>query len=452
MREYQAEFDWMPLPYKVPARVQKSLLPFTPTKWGWTIWYLGKTRFVCGKKVPLEEVTIRWGQIKTEIDAGVLKPVRATDNHSLREGLSLYFKFLDHRLQTGTPKSISPVTVADYQRALVSFGRFQIEDVKFSDVRLADFGPKHFQVYAERLATRSPTSFARNVATIHVFFSYCKTEGLIAEEPNYGSYFTRPPQHQIRDRRMQQQKSWDVRDLWIILEHAYTQERAWIGLALSGAMDNADIAHLSFGLFDQTGMLLDYRRRKTGRTARLIPLHPMARQWLDDYLAIRPTPFDPAYKDLIFLTPNGLPLQRTKQGKAGLGNHIDYVAHCWDKLLRRAGLRDQVEVTRVCVTCGKERKAPRALCCGVHKFKKKLSMSNPGKTAFKGFRSLRTTFANLIPHGFSDERKLIMGHSGDITLDHYVEKYGTSHLEMLIEEVWRVAFTAPISTPGTLHK
>lgn len=65
----------------------------------------------------------------------------------------------------------------------------------------------------------------------------------------------------------------------------------------------------------------------------------------------------------------------------------------------------------------------------------------------KGFRSLRTTFANLVPRGFSDERKLIMGHTGDITLDHYVEKFGTEHLSKLVEEVWRSIFTVGLDLP-----
>ena len=71
-------------------------------------------------------------------------------------------------------------------------------------------------------------------------------------------------------------------------------------------------------------------------------------------------------------------------------------------------------------------------------------MAREGGPTFKGFRSLRTTFANLTPRGFSEERKLIMGHTGgDITLDHYVEKYGTKHLRRLVDEVWLAAFTAP---------
>jgi integrase len=225
--------------------------------------------------------------------------------------------------------------------------------------------------------------------------------------------------------------------------HADTQELAWMGLALSGAMDNADIAHLTFDVFSADGMLLDYRRRKSGRVPRLIPLHPMAREWLDDYMAIRPKPADPTYENLVFLTPTGLPLQRSKLGTSGLGNHIDYMAHSWDRLLRRVGLRRKATVVRVCPVCGKLRPKPRAICCGQRKWKKKLAMASKGGPNFKGFRSLRTTFANLTPRGFSEERKLIMGHTGDITLDHYVEKYGTKHLRRLVDEVWVRAFAAP---------
>jgi hypothetical protein len=170
----------------------------------------------------------------------------------------------------------------------------------------------------------------------------------------------------------------------------------------------------------------------------------MARQWFDDYLKIRPKPADPAYKDLVFLTPTGLPLQRSSPGKSGLANHIDYVAASWDRLLRKAGLRQKASFIRVCAHCKKPRKAPRALCCGERNYIKQVTMAREGGPTFKGFRSLRTTFANLTPRGFSEERKLIMGHTGgDITLDHYVEKYGTKHLRRLVDEVWLAAFTAP---------
>jgi len=442
MGAYERKYAWMPPASEVSSRIQKRLLPFTPGRWGWTIWYQGKTRMVCGIKVPLEQVPECWTKLKGQIDSATTKP-RKIVRTTLREALSEYFTWLDHRVKTGLPKPLAAISAEDYKRNLMAFARFAWQGRKLADAPLHEFSPEHFKGFAEHLASRSPTSFARVVATVSGFFNYCKDEGLIADLPNFGRYFVRPPQSQIRDRRMEQKKAWDTGDLWKIVEHADTQERAWIGLALSGAMDNADVANLTFDLFDESGMFLDYRRRKTGRTSRIIPLHPMAREWLDAYFPARPAPADPAFKELVFLTPTGLPLQRTLASESGVGNHVDYLAHCWDRLLRRAALRRKPAFKRVCVICGKPRQKPRAVCCGQTQWKKKLSMAAKGGADFKGFRSLRTTFANLTPRGFSDERKLIMGHSGDITIEHYVEKFGTEHLQKLVELVWLAAFTCP---------
>jgi hypothetical protein len=35
-----------------------------------------------------------------------------------------------------------------------------------------------------------------------------------------------------------------------------------------------------------------------------------------------------------------------------------------------------------------------------------------------------------------------MGHTGDITIEHYVEKYGINPLRRHVDEVWLRAFTA----------
>jgi integrase len=443
MKAYVAKYDWMPPASKVPGRVQRMLLPFTPAPKGWMIWYEGATRTVCGITVPLEEVPDRWSKLKATIDADLTQARRPPTDRTLREASSNFVKWLEYRVATGKPKPLAPVSADNYKRHLLDFAQFKLDGRKFADTLLTEFGTEHFQAFAESLARRSPASFSRIVASIHTFFKYCRVEGMITADPNFGYYFVRPPQSQVRDRRLQQKKSFEPEDLWALLLHADTQELAWMGLALSGAMDNADIGHLTFDLFDKDGMVLDYRRRKQGLMPRLIPLHPMARYWLDEYLKIRPKPVDPAHNDLVFLTPTGLPLQRQMPGKRGLLTLVDYVSHCWDKLLRESGLRQKASFIRVCVVCGKPRPGPYGTCCGQSKWKKKVTMATEGGPDFKGFRSLRTTFANLTPRGFSEERKLIMGHTGDITLDHYVEKYGINPLRRLVDEVWLRAFTAP---------
>jgi len=444
MKVYQAKYNWMPAPAKVPLRVQKSLTPFTPMKWGWAIWYRGKTRTVCGKTVDLADVAERWAAMKAAIDARAVGAAKAPDRRTLREAISDYVTWLDYRFKTGKPSPLAAVTVEGYKRNLSEFGKFELDGRKFADLPLSEFGPEQFRRYAEHLSHRAPSSLSRIVATTHGLFNYCRDEGMMAQTPNYGRYFVRAPQSQVRDRRISQQKAWEPKDLQTIVAHADIQEKAWIGLALCGAMDNADIAHLTFGLFDQTGMLLDYRRRKTGLMPRLIPLHPMARQWLDEYLAVRPKPADASCKELVFLTPKGRALQRILPGKSGIGYQGDHIRDRWDRLLRRAGLRRKVKATEVCVVCGKVRPKPWAKCCGQGRWRTKKSMAAVGGPDFKGFRSLRTTFANLVPRGYSDERKLIMGHAGDITLDHYIERFGIEPLKKLVEDVWQAAFTAPL--------
>ena len=48
MEAYAAKYAWMPPVSSGAKRVQRALLPFSPAINGWTIWYEGKTRTVCG--------------------------------------------------------------------------------------------------------------------------------------------------------------------------------------------------------------------------------------------------------------------------------------------------------------------------------------------------------------------------------------------------------------------
>lgn len=87
--------------------------------------------------------------------------------------------------------------------------------------------------------------------------------------------------------------------------------------------------------------------------------------------------------------------KRDAASKSGLVNQVGYIALCWDRLLRRAGLRAKVTFTPVCALRGKPRKKKRALCCGQYQWKRVAVMASEGGPRLKGFRSLRTTFANL---------------------------------------------------------
>jgi hypothetical protein len=78
------------------------------------------------------------------------------------------------------------------------------------------------------------------------------------------------------------------------------------------------------------------------------------------------------------------------------------------------------------------------------KRKKNFALGAGGAPDFRRFRSPRITFANLTPRGFTDNRKLIMGHSGDITLVQYVwERFGATHIKRLVTEVRKQAVEDP---------
>jgi integrase len=424
------------LPAEIPDRLANVLRPFTPAEDGWYRRYRGGTRYACGTRVPLEQVDDKWSAKKAKLDAALGTDAaeaarRAKVGPLYREATARFFAYLDHRVRTGQPEAMSPVTAEDYKRTLFAFGRVILSDGDFAGAKVADrpirsLQQPEFAAFAKTFDGRAPSTFARNVAYVRAFMRFCKDEGLVDELPQYGRYFVPPSQQRHRDVRLSQKKSFAPAEMLKLLRHSTTEERAWLGLALSGAMDNSDIANLTFDVIDRDDLLIDYRRRKRGKVQRLIPIHPRALRWLDKYLARRPRPADPAHAELVFLTPTGLPLKRMNPGKHGLSNSIDYVAMCWGRLMVRAGIR-----TAPPKRDRRQAREPRA---------KRKKGEGPGDG--RGFRSIRTTFPNRAGRGWRDEVELVMGHAGGVLLENYVEEYGVEPLRELVEHVFHGAFTS----------
>ena len=123
MKAYAAKYAWMPPVSSVPKRVQRALLPFSPAIKGWTIWYEGKTRTVCGITVPVEDVPERWAKLKATIDGELTQAHRPKGGGTLREAISDYFQWLEYRVQTGT---VAAASADDYKRYLTEFARFEV--------------------------------------------------------------------------------------------------------------------------------------------------------------------------------------------------------------------------------------------------------------------------------------------------------------------------------------
>src|SRR4051794_23432557 len=105
---------WLP---PIPARLEKDLGRFTVAAKGWYRWYKGKTRYVCSKSTPLEEVENRWIELKRRIDSDVII-VADPNDMTLREAASAFFEYIDQRVLTGIPEPMAEITAEDYKRTL----------------------------------------------------------------------------------------------------------------------------------------------------------------------------------------------------------------------------------------------------------------------------------------------------------------------------------------------
>lgn len=395
-----------------PPKTKPKNLEFSFHRDGWAKWYRGQTRIISLKSIDRKAIREAWERRRQQIDAEMMSPIR-TGGATVRTALSLFYEWIDHRVKTGLPDPMSPVTAADYKKHLTSFGR----SVSPDDL-LETMGPTRFQKYAEFLKGCTPTSFTRAVAYVHAFMQWCKDENLITAIPQYGRYFVRPAQQRSRDVRMDQKKSYLPAQLRLLWFHASFEEKLWMIFGLCGAMDNSDLSNLTDEVVNRKERIIDYRRRKRMKIRRVIPLPDLAWDMLDWYE--RPAPADRSDGDRIFLTPTGLPLQRLKESSRGIANPIDYVSMCWTRLMIRAGLKEQIPRLYRMVNLPRERRVKAR-----------------GSAAGQGFRALRTTFSNSTPQGFADEREIIMGHAhGTVLLESYLEECGVERLKECVDGVW----------------
>ncbi|HSZ58649.1 MAG TPA: hypothetical protein VK797_23475 [Tepidisphaeraceae bacterium] len=432
--------DWFDAAPMHAGLRQRLLATFSLTRDGYVRWYLDRTRFVCGRKTAPDEVEGVWESLRKEIDANLERSADAIatlGTATLRQAAARFFDYLDHRVKHGTPRSLAPVTRADYIRTLSRFGK-----CVGADRPIAEMGAGDFTQYAKTLIGCAPCVLARHVAYLRAFFRWCVEDDLLETVPKFGTFFKRPSQQRHRDRRLSIIKSYTPAEIQALWKNADDTERLWIALGINGAMDNSDIANFSSHLIDWERGVIDYRRRKEGKVRRVIPMRPELLKLLKKYQ--RPQRANGADAnqaadngdgtnsngELFFLTSNGLPLIRLKASLArpGLSNAIDALSQRWRRLSERAGLRQKPIVIENTMRQGSRRR--------------RIKFS--GDADGRGFRSLRTTFPNLAPPGYREEVEIVMGHQNDsVLVENYLEHLGLDRLRELVDAVWTAAFTSP---------
>jgi integrase len=368
---------------------------FTAHRDGWVKWYAGATRAVCGKSVPLNEVSNRWAERKREIDA-VIANQNALSNPSLityRLALSEFLAVQKARI--GAKKnSIEERTYHNYVTILNDFGNFVFEGVKIGDTVLAEIGPRHFSAYYKKFANWKASGFDSVVCRVGTFFRWA-IEMEYIEKYRPGPDFVRPAKQELRDQRIALSQSYAPQELAKLYVQGNTTMKCWIALGICAAFNNSDISHLPRLVIDRVAGTIDFRRRKVGKVRRVVPLPDDVWDLLDSYE--RPDPADASWRDLFFITEKGNPYSRTKSRLGG-----------WNPTCSISSL-----FARHLVSC---------------------QLKTPGRN----FRGIRTTFYNRAPRGeWEIERKIIMGRAqGDIDLDSYLEDVGLDRLRHVVNHVW----------------
>jgi integrase len=368
-----------------------------PHRDGWVRWYKGRTVFVCGRKTPLADVEDRWIAKKLAIDAAEKGQVPGlVTARTYRVALSEFLDIQEARVGAAR-NAIEERTYHNYVTALNDFGSFLFDGAKIADTDVRAIGPSHFSAYARKFGAWKASGFDSVVSRVGSLFRWAAEMEYI-DRYRPGPEFRRPDKEEIRSQRIELTKSFAVADVAKLYDAAPHTVRCWIALGICAAFNNADIANMPRGVVDLAGGVIDFRRRKTRKIRRVIPLPADVVTLLKGY--VRPEPADAKWKGLFFVTEHGNPYCRTRSRDGGY-MPSDSISRLFAKLLESADVR----------TAGGDG---------------------------RNFSGLRTTHYNLAPSDrWELERKIVMGRAkGDIDLDHYLERIGTDELGRYVEHVW----------------
>ncbi|HLL90365.1 MAG TPA: hypothetical protein VK324_13785 [Tepidisphaeraceae bacterium] len=398
--------DWPPPKRRWPAGC-------CPYRDGWRRWYRGLPRHVCGKRTPLAEVEDRWIAVKRRLDAeadataradALPDPTRAAARAAVTYRVVLSEFLTRQQWRVGAARDrIERRTYDNYVYELNRFGAFVHDGLKVADRPIDELAadPKVFTAYARHLGSWKASGFDSVVSRVLALFRWAGPlpHGMGYCGPaNQGPDFRRPDKEQLRDERIGQTFSFtpaEVATLYLAANHTV---RCWIAQGVCGGFINSDVAHVTRDVQDLAVGVTDFRRRKQGKVRRVIP-------WPDDVVELlrqycRPDASDPAHADLFYLSTNGNPYSRTREGSGPSCS----ISRMFARLIEDAGVT---------------------------------------KVRGRSFKGLRTTLYNRWPKVGPDggpmdvERKIVMGRAqGTVDLDHYLEDVGLDRIRHGVNHVW----------------
>lgn len=300
---------------------------FSASKRGWVIWYKGAKRQVAGRRAKLSDIATLWAAKRKTIDLGGVH-VPTGDAVTVRQLASAYIQFCDREVEA---ENMSPRHRLNLVNAANRFGRFV-----GGDTPLATLGAAHFAAYRLSLGKQSPMSMASIIARVTSMFRWGSANGVLERPIVFGSDWRRPNKRSMRDQRMSASKSFSADEVRALWREADTLWRCWIALGVCAGFLASDLVAMPRDVID--GDVIDYRRKKSGKMRRIVPLGPIA-EVLGKYR--RPAPADDRYDELVFLREDGQPFNRAgyQSETTGLFRELQERAGVYRKGRSFSGLR-----------------------------------------------------------------------------------------------------------------
>lgn len=255
--------------------------------------------------------------------------------YTIRDLCNAFLTSKKHKVDSG---ELSPHTFTDYRRAceqlIGQFGRTR---------RVDDLQPADFEAFRAKLAKgASVVTLKNSVNRCRIVLKFAYDQGEIDRPVKFGQSFDQPASKVIRKARNEAGENIFTRaEILEILDACDPFMLAMVLLGINGGLGNSDVANLPQSAIVKHGQTtcLEYPRPKT-EIKRLIPLWPETVSALNEAIAKRPKPKDPADAGMCFITINGNRWMRTKPGKTDPNKFVtvNTVAGHFSKILKRLNI------------------------------------------------------------------------------------------------------------------
>lgn len=332
---------WIKKPRKFPSSIYVH-------KRGWAARIGGKLKVFAGMNIPQEEVLTRYYQMMAEGATQQNTPEMTQQTPVIEQKTAplpvsvpsllveeLKDKYIAHKEQCFLEGSFADRSLMSVREVVRKFA------IAFPQRTTASLKVEDFYQYRSALAKKySILALNRHVMNIRAMFQWGLDNYYVTELPKWGTAFKKPSVGEMdayrrRTREKDGKKLFTPDQLSKLLKIATPQMKAMIYLGINCACGNTDIGKMPKAVVDFESKVMDYSRWKKGAERRM-PLWPETIQAIQNWLKVRPIPADKADKNLLFLTPTGLPLLRVDPSKGENGKRIDYVTLWFANLLDTA--------------------------------------------------------------------------------------------------------------------